>query len=682
MKLRMTTDPRSQAPFAWQGALLVTLCSMVLGAGLTAWWTATDRAPITGDEPHYLIIAASLLRDGDLDVRNNYEHNAEAREVSGPIAPHAWRTANGMRSFHAPGLGLLLAVPFGIGGVIGARVALALLVAAVLGWTGWVWCSGRLPPADAALATAGLVLSAPVVAGGGYLYPDLLGGALVAALSVRLLAAPLRTPTGWIVVLAAIGFLCALHPKNVGVGGLLAVVALWRSWSARASGADHHARSGTDARRRRKLLAIAAGLAAVGAALAAAWLLADFAEIFVRRLTTELRAQPAKAVRVFFGLHLDQAQGMFFQQPLLLPGLLGLGWMIRRRHPFTIPWLALYLSLLAPTALHTYSEWGGAGPSGRFGWTAMWLWLVPLGIWIDAEHAIAARYLRPVVFGALAYQAALAVRWLPDPSVFYPRIYELVWNRNSLFPVPVRYSLPHFYDAGLDYLPNVVWTLAALLLVATGILWTSTTARGRLRGVWAAAVAVAALLLPVEPTTDTLSAADERRAELHERSMHGIIARRFEAERMTPMSTAARTTRRDPAASAGAVRASTPARPDGLVVFGPYLELGPGRYRVVAALRLDAPANGRAARFEVRKDRSRTGIAALNIPASHLRNDGAWSLAAITFETAELVENVEFRIFASPGVDLLIDYIDLTPILPQPRRPTPAVITELPPPLP
>ena len=55
---------------------------MALGAGLTAWWTASDLVPITGDEPHYLIIAASLLRDGDLDVRNNYEHNARTREIS------------------------------------------------------------------------------------------------------------------------------------------------------------------------------------------------------------------------------------------------------------------------------------------------------------------------------------------------------------------------------------------------------------------------------------------------------------------------------------------------------------------------------------------------------------------------------------------------------------------------
>ena len=675
MKPGMLTGQRPLSPRVPLGMLGVTLCAMALSAGLTAWWTATERAPITGDEPHYLIIAASLLRDADLDVRNNYQHDVRTYEIYGPVRPHAWRRGGELRSFHAPGLGLVLAIPFGIGGVIAARAVLALLVVAVLAWTGWVWTRDRLPASDAVLITAALVFSAPVIAGGGYLYPDLLGGALLAALAVRLLAAPLRSQGEWVCLLAVVGLLCALHPKNVAAAGLLTALALWRTWRERAAGrstVEVGARAGL------RIATIATAVAAGAAALVATWLLADFADIFVRRLLTELGAPPAKALRVFLGLHLDQAQGMFFQQPLLLPGLAALGWMIRRRHALTLPWLAIYLSLLVPTALHTYTEYGGAGPSGRFGWTAMWLWLVPLGIWIDAERETVVPYVRSAVWCALGYQIALAFRWLPDPTPFYPRIHELVWIRNSLFPVHIRYSLPHFYDVSLDYLPNIVWTLAALLLVVTGILWTSPAARRRLRFAWAASVAVAALLLPVEPTADRVSAADQRREQALELSLHSIMARRFEAERMSPMSMAAETIRQDPAASAGAARAARPLRRDGVVVFGPYLELGPGRYRVTAALRLGAPASGRAARFEIVETWSR--IAALNIPASHLRDDGEWSLATITFETAEIIEDVEFRIYGTPDVDLLIDYIDLTPVLPRPGTPMPAVVTELPPP--
>ena len=310
----------------------------------------------------------------------------------------------------------------------------------------------------------------------------------------------------------------------------------------------------------------------------------------------------------------------------------------------------------------------------------MWLWIVPLGIWFDAHRATAARWVRPTVLCALAYQAVLAARWLPDPSILQSRVEYLVWQRRSLFAVPLRYSLPHFYGASLDYLPNLIWTLAALLLLATGVLLTSPGARRTLRRAWTAAAVAAAMLLPVEPTADSMSDADEERERALDLSLRSIITQRFEAERLPPRSMATATTRRDPAASAGAVRAATPLREDGVAVFGPYLTLDAGRYRVVAALRLEAPAGGRAARFEVRKDRSRTRLAALDVPASRLRNDGEWSLAAITFETAEAMEDVEFVIHATPGVDLLIDYVELTPVLPQPGRPTPTVITELLPP--
>lgn len=35
----------------------------------------------TGDEPHYVMIAESIGRDGDLKVLNNYEEHARSREL-------------------------------------------------------------------------------------------------------------------------------------------------------------------------------------------------------------------------------------------------------------------------------------------------------------------------------------------------------------------------------------------------------------------------------------------------------------------------------------------------------------------------------------------------------------------------------------------------------------------------
>ena len=312
----------------------------------------------------------------------------------------------------------------------------------------------------------------------------------------------------------------------------------------------------------------------------------------------------------------------------------------------------------------------------------MWLWIIPLGIWMAAERDTLRRTVRPVVLTALAYQAALAIRWLPEPFGLLSRQSELVWSRHSLFPVSVRYSLPSFYfwesDAWLHYLPNVVWIGGALLLVATGLLWAS-AARAKLRPVWIGGVALAALLLPVEPTADTESPADDALHEFVARSVGSEIPRRFEAERMFPMSLAADTTRADPRASGGLARGSAPIRPDRIMLFGPYVSLAPGRYRAEVALRLAAPSvERRAARFEITAARARTIVAGMEVPAARLPDDGTWATGAIVFEIAEALRDVEFRVIAYPGVDLLADYVDLTPVLPRPERPQPAVIVELP----
>ena len=122
-------------------------------------------------------------------------------------------------------------------------------------------------------------------------------------------------------------------------------------------------------------------------------------------------------------------------------------------------------------------------------------------------------------------------------------------------------------------------------------------------------------------------------------------------------------------------RVTSATKSNGIIHTMPFWD---ERYRAVAALRLGAPASGPAARFEVAADRS--ALAVLHVPAAHLRDDGRWSLAAITFEVAEAVRNVEFRVQATAGVDLLVDYVDLTPVLPRLEPLQPAVVTELPPP--
>ena len=68
--------------------IVCVVCTVVSCAALAVWWMESRRLQATGDEPHYLIIAASVLRDGDIDLWNNYEEDTRTAEIYGPMEPH------------------------------------------------------------------------------------------------------------------------------------------------------------------------------------------------------------------------------------------------------------------------------------------------------------------------------------------------------------------------------------------------------------------------------------------------------------------------------------------------------------------------------------------------------------------------------------------------------------------
>ena len=365
------------------------------------------------------------------------------------------------------------------------------------------------------------------------------------------------------------GLLPWLHIKNLATTALFGLFAVWQVWRERP-------RQNQDANRIWWGYAAAAALFVLGPATFLAYQMATHGLLLSGQSYTLAGTPYLRVVEMLLGRHVDQSQGLFWHQPLFFPGLVALGWMIRRRHPLTLFWLLLYASLIVPPAV--MNRWGGA-PIGRFNWGAIWLWLIPIGLWLRAERATLARYLRPAVLAALAYQTILAFRWVPDPTrLFNYEEVSLVWARDSLFPLPVRYALPHFYLVPdgwgvvryLEYLPNLVWVAAVALLVVTGLLWNA-EGRRRLRPVWIGGFVVAALLLPVEPTADTESRTDDGLHEPMVQSIESTFRRRFEAERLTPMQTADRTTRLDARASDGRARSADGRRPDGMITFGPYL---------------------------------------------------------------------------------------------------------------
>ena len=214
-----------------QRFLLFLPCALLVAvsAYLSVHWTTSGDLPIIGDEPHYLITSASVVRDGDLDVANNYEYENNAHEVfPNDLAPHALQQGTHLWPQRMPGLSVLLAIPFGLGGALGARAALPLVIIPVLAIAVYRWSRTCLGPLDATVASVGVLACSPVVFGASQIYPDLLVGATALALLGWLWGSERHTYLGWCVYWFVAGLLCWMHVKYYAATAVLAALGAWQ----------------------------------------------------------------------------------------------------------------------------------------------------------------------------------------------------------------------------------------------------------------------------------------------------------------------------------------------------------------------------------------------------------------------------------------------------------------------
>lgn len=197
----------------------------------SAWWLAAILPG--GDEPHYLVITQSLLRDADIQVENNYSDGQYREFFPESLNSHAVvRGVNGQQySVHAPGLPMVVAPAFALGGYPGVVVFLALIAAAggALLW----WFSHRLTGSSEAawFAWAAGVLSAPFFFQAFSVYPDGLSATLVLFACLPLFERDVNRTT-WFAIGAALSLMPWLHTRLVVVAAVLGLVLLLRLWGA------------------------------------------------------------------------------------------------------------------------------------------------------------------------------------------------------------------------------------------------------------------------------------------------------------------------------------------------------------------------------------------------------------------------------------------------------------------
>lgn len=460
-------------------------------------WDARGVYGLSGDEPHYLVMADALFADGTTELTAAYQRefqqqtiyplglDNEAETPRGEVVPpaaHVVSTAHGLFSWHGWGAAAIGGVGWALGGDLGARLIMALSGFCVLACT-WLltgvagsWRSSLKFRAGALVA---LALAYPILLASTQIFPDVWAGAFM--LLILTWAALSRwvgdsRVAGWnaapVIVGLALGALPWFGIKFAPAAAVLAVLALVVS-------RHRNPRSIT------WLMTSAALLLWIALA------------VYNVQIFGAILGPPTEGTLVFGldflmllpGLLFDQNQGFLFFNPVLWLAVPGTVLLWRRDRFLSAIWGATFVTVWVPAAAHP-GLYGLGGFNGRYSWPLALLAIVPavLGLqWLALRFRGAAItvmgvvilfqlqvFLVAVFVGGSSPGSALGLDLYTRPAGTWLESYAAWW-------FPLQRFFPAWYDTewAFGYLVNYFWIGIAVLLlvVAARRMWSWTRRR-------------------------------------------------------------------------------------------------------------------------------------------------------------------------------------------------------------
>jgi hypothetical protein len=301
-----------------------------------------------GDEPHYLLIAESLIRDGDVDLKNQFEERAFSKFTSARLEPHtaARSPKDKLYAVHTPGLAALIAPGYTVLGYAGARAIVSLVVALAIGLL--FFTTRALFGAAAAnfvFLLAAFASPLPIYANS--VFPD-----SVAVLPVAAALACLVSTRPALMALASASIACLpwLHPRFLPLAVVLALAVTFRGGFSRLRAAVSFGPL---------LLSLSLLLAHFQSLFGSAALSAAYGPGF---------SSDVSLSRIPFGasaLILDRQFGLLLLSPALLLGVGG-GVALWKRDRFVAGLSIAVTALVLGVGGSFTMWWGGASPPARF----------------------------------------------------------------------------------------------------------------------------------------------------------------------------------------------------------------------------------------------------------------------------------------------------------------------------
>jgi hypothetical protein len=590
-------------------------------------WQSKRINTVTGDEPHYLVMASGIVKNGTLEQTEPYREEFKTRKICPGLAPkdaqpspnntHAFLGPHGLFSFHNIGLPLLLAVPFLFGGVVGAKLMMVFFCSLVV-IAAWKFSSHF---SDNSIHRLGAVIAAtislPLIPASNQIFPDALAGLIALTGLYWSFTLHERRSTSLEVLLAAtVVFLPWLQIKFSATCLVLVLSITAKIYF-----------QSRDLKRIIRILIIA------GTSCLA---LATYNYYAFGKLSGPYQSDALQvsktSLMVLLGLHFDQNQGFILQNPVNLIGVLAIGWMYKLNRTFSVVWALVFLSLIVPNALHP-NWYGGCSFSGRFQWAAAMVFIIPTiyGLLVIAKRK--EKIFRAIIVSGAILQLYFFYQYAILGANLYNKGAGTWFDAYPIFYYPLHGWLPMLYDSSwaYEYWPNYSWMLLIGGLLLVGFLDEESVFR-KVKTPKRIAVMFSFIFIFLMAGLSNNQTKDE------------VI---FQASQLPSLTGSLINSHR---------YANTKVDQPGFITFGPYFPLRKGSYEVTFSYRSTAETSETIGWVDVYNGSSRVKL--VKTPLNGTGNVS--SELRIGFELTQWKsDSFEFRTYWNGAADLEVRYISL-----------------------
>ena len=436
-------------------------------------WQAKNHNNITGDEPHYLVMANGISKYQSFEQTKPYQEEFITRKIyppglntgnqnssPSPQNTHAVLGPNGLFNVHNIGLPLLLAIPYKIAGVHGCK-AFMILNGGVIILLLWKIISLLCTNENIKfLAILPLAISNPLIFASNQIYPEF-PAATISLLGLYWLIHKItRNQSNKIFDLfcfISISFLPWLHIKYSITLVILLSFMLFKLIKSNTI------------RKRLIYLFTPSILSIFTLFLYNNYAFGNITGPYNQWTVYGSNVQFSwKSLTVFLGLLFDQEQGIFLQNPLNLLGLISIGLLYKNNKILSFSIGLVSLSSIFINSIHP-AWFGGYSLIGRFGWTGGIVFMIYAAYALVVIGKLNKNFL--IVLSSISIFISMHIYKLFTINAM--NFYNIDNNTNSsrLYSEISMY-LPSWVNANevIVHMPNLLFILFSILLFYSGFI--------------------------------------------------------------------------------------------------------------------------------------------------------------------------------------------------------------------